>query len=75
MVAEEGLRQWQRLAEHATAVAIRYPSDATLLVYLARAQAQRGLTDQARAAYAAVLERFPGHEEAEAYLSDSRRQP
>ena len=73
MVAEEGLRQWQRLAEHAAAVAVRYPSDATALVYLARAQAQRGLDAEARAAYTAVLERFPDHEEAHAYLDADRR--
>jgi predicted Zn-dependent protease len=46
----------------------RYPSDPSVLVYLARAEASRGNAAQARAAYAQVLERIPGHLEALAYL-------
>jgi len=71
MVAEEGQRQWQTLAAHAELVAARYPGDATVLVYLARAQARRGRLEDARSAYARVLERVPGHEEATAFLSQN----
>lgn len=69
LAAEEGLQQWQRLAAHASELAARYPSDATALVYLARARAWQGNVAAARAAYARVLERVPGHEEALAYLN------
>lgn len=72
MVAEEGQRQWQALARHAREVAARYPSDATLLVYLGRAEASQGNTDAALSAYEAVLERAPGHEEATAFIADAR---
>jgi len=68
LVAEEGLQQWQTLATHAAELAARYPSDATALVYLARARAWQGNVAAARQAYARVLERVPGHEEALAYL-------
>ncbi len=71
MVAEEGQRQWQTLAAHAELVAARYPGDATVLVYLARAQARQGRLEDARSAYARVLERVPGHEEATAFLSQN----
>jgi len=73
MVAEEGQRQWQTLADHAGSVAARYPSDATVLVYLARAQARQGKLEDARSAYTRVLERVPGHEEAAAFLSQNAR--
>ena len=72
MAAEEGLRQWSVLASHAADVSALYPSDATVLVYLARARAWQGNVAAARAAYERVLERIPGHEEAEAYLRDNR---
>lgn len=68
MAAEEGLQRWQTLAEHAAAAAARFPSDATILVYLARAEAARGNVAAASRAYSQVLERFPEHEEAAAYL-------
>lgn len=68
--AEEGLQQWQTLARHAGEVATRFPSDPTVLVYLARARAWQGNEAAARAAYAQVLERLPEHEEATAYLRD-----
>lgn len=64
MACEEALGQWETLAKHAEAVALRYPSDATLWVYLARARAALGNGEAARAAYAKVLERYPGHLEA-----------
>ena len=71
MVAEEGQRQWQTLARHAREVGARYPSDATILVYLARAEARQGNLDAALAAYEQVLERFPTHEEASAFVAQN----
>lgn len=72
MVAEEGLQQWRTLADHAADMTMRYPSDATFFVYLARARAWQGNVAAARAAYDHVLERAPGHEEAAAYLRNNR---
>lgn len=69
MVAEEGQRQWQTLSRHAKSVSARYPSDATVLVYLARAEARQGHTGAAVGAYAAVLERIPGHQEATRFIA------
>lgn len=69
MVAEEGQRQWQTLARHAREAATRYPSDATILVYLARAEARQGNVEDALNAYATVLERIPSHEEAVAFVA------
>ena len=68
MVSEEGERKWQTLARHAVEVHDRYPSDATVLVYLARAKAQLKDREAARSAYRKVLQRVPGHVEAMQYL-------
>jgi tetratricopeptide (TPR) repeat protein len=70
LASEEGLQQWQTLARHAGEVAARFPSDASALVYLARARAWQGNEAAARAAYSQVLERIPEHEEATGYLRD-----
>jgi tetratricopeptide (TPR) repeat protein len=72
MMAEEGQRQWQQLARHASDVARRYPSDATALVYWARALIRLGNEDEARARYESVLERIPSHEEASQFLANRR---
>ena len=69
MLAEEGLRTWDSLREHAAQLAKTYPSDATALVYLARANAWQGDVAAAKAAYQKVLIRVPGHLEANAYLN------
>lgn len=69
MVAEEGQRQWQRLASHARDVSARFPTDATILVYLARAEARQGNVEAALTAYSAVLERVPTHEEASTFIA------
>ncbi len=68
MATEEALKQWQVLETHASTVAAAYPSDATALVYLARARAWQRNVAGARQAYAQVLERYPTHEEARAFL-------
>jgi len=69
MIAEEGEKKWQTLAEHARLVSKRYPSDATIMVYLARAYTWMNNDDDARMAYKKVLERVPGHIEASQYLA------
>ena len=70
MVSEEGERNWEELSRHASEMALRYPSEATPLVYLARAEAWLGNTKKAKSAYAQVLERIPTHPEAMAYLTN-----
>ena len=70
MSAEEGQEKWGVLAQHAKEVSIRYPSDATVLVYLARAEAKQGNKAEAQAAYRKVLQRIPGHYEASGFLAE-----
>ena len=69
MVAEEGQRQWQTLLDHTEELHQRYPSDATVLVYRARAQYWLGDMKAARDTYQQVLQRVPGHIEALQYLA------
>ena len=69
MISEEGERKWDTLAKHARKVNQRYPSDATVLVYLARANDWLKNGKEARNAYGRVLRRVPGHIEATQYLS------
>ena len=69
MVAEEGQQQWRALLEHAGKVHQRYPSDATVLVYRARAQYWLGDKKAARDSYQQVLQRVPGHIEASQFLA------
>lgn len=71
LVCEEAERKWDELAHHATELALRYPSDASVLVYLARAEAWRGNIRNAKAAYIKVLTRVPAHVEALAYLKNN----
>lgn len=71
LVAEEGQRQWETLGQHARELSVRYPSDATILVYLARAQARQGDVQAAIETYGRVLELFPAHEEAAAFRSQN----
>lgn len=71
MVCEEGERKWDVLAQHAGEMASRYPTDATVQVYLARAEAWLGNVRNAKLAYARVLERMPAHAEALAYLKNN----
>jgi len=69
MIAEEGEKNWSALARHAERMHKVYPSDASILVYLARANDWLKNDKAARKAYQAVLERIPGHIEAAQYLS------
>jgi len=68
MMAEEGMKQWTVLEAHARDVAKAYGSDATALLYLARARAWQRNMAGARQAYLKVLERFPSNEEARNFV-------
>ena len=70
MACEEALKQWEALEAHAVAFSKAYPSDATALVYLARARINRKNAAGAREAYAMVLARSPVHQEALAYFKN-----
>ena len=72
MACEEALGQWETLANHAAATIQRYPSDATLWVYRARAEAARGHRDEALRAYEKVLERVPANQEAVRYIRNAQ---
>jgi tetratricopeptide (TPR) repeat protein len=72
MVAEEGQRQWTTLRDHSDRLHERYPSDATILVYRARAHYWLGDMKKARDNYLQVLQRIPGHIEAEQFLASQR---
>jgi len=69
LVCEEALRKWNTLAKHSMAMSAYYPSDASFLVYLARAYAWQGKHQLARSAYQRVLIRIPGHVEATLFLN------
>jgi tetratricopeptide (TPR) repeat protein len=71
MVCEEGEKRWQDLAQHAAEFSARFPSDATGLVYLARAEAWLGNVRRAQLAYQRVLARLPTHVEALNYLKNN----
>ncbi|MDQ7002581.1 MAG: tetratricopeptide repeat protein [Ghiorsea sp.] len=68
MACEAGLRQWGTLEQHSKSIAAYYPSDATILVYLARAYVWQDEKEQAKATYQRVLKRFPNHIEANKFL-------
>ncbi len=63
-ICEEGLGQWEQLATHTEAFSRSYPSDATTLVYLARAKDKLGDKVVANEFYQQVLIRMPAHNEA-----------
>ncbi len=69
MACEEGLRKWETLTKHSLSLSAYYPSNATILVYLARAYAWQGKAALAKSAYRKVLVRVPGHLEASRYLN------
>lgn len=69
MVCEEGLRKWETLAKHSLSLSAHYPSDASILVYLARAYAWQGKTELAKNTYRKVLVRIPGNVEAQRFIN------
>jgi len=69
LTCEEGLRKWDTMAKHSLAIAAYYPSDASILVYLARAYAWQGKHLLAKNVYQRVLHRVPGHIEATRFLN------
>lgn len=71
MACEEAMKQWAALEQHAQGVALAFASDATALVYLARAKAWQRKAGEAKAVYAQVLERYPSNEEARAFLKNN----
>lgn len=71
MACEEALLEWNALFDHATKLSRIYPTDATILVYQARAASVSGKSNIAIEAYKGVLERSPGHLEAIRYLASN----
>ena len=67
MLTEEALKQWDKLAKHSSAVHQRYPSDATVLVYMARANHKLDNKQKAKNFYQKVIELIPDHFEAKQY--------
>ena len=68
MEIEEALKLWPQLAKHAQSVYEHYPTDATALVYFARANHKLDKKDIAKKAYKKVLELVPDHVEAKLFL-------
>jgi tetratricopeptide (TPR) repeat protein len=68
MAAEEALKQWEQLKQHASNVNLRYPSDATVIVYIARANRKLNHKTIAIRWYKKVLELVPENIEAKLYL-------
>jgi tetratricopeptide (TPR) repeat protein len=71
MACEEALLHWDTLAKHAKKVAERYPSDATIQVYLARAYISLGKRILALNTYKRVIQIVPGHIEATRFIAAS----
>jgi len=71
MACEEALLQWDALLEHAQRVSRIYPTDATVLIYLARAASVSGNNNKAIDTYKDVLERLPGNLEAIRFLASN----
>ncbi len=68
MTCEYALKDLASLEKHAQQVAARFPTDTTVLVYLARARHHLGNADGAVAAYQKVLQLSPDHFEAGQYV-------
>ncbi|MFA6015611.1 MAG: tetratricopeptide repeat protein [Gallionellaceae bacterium] len=64
----EAQKNWDEMAQVANTLVSSYPTDSSAYVYLARAKAWQNKTGEAYAAYSAVLVRYPGHLEAQAYV-------
>lgn len=68
MVALEAKKDWRELAKLSGDMAERFPSDATVRVYLARAETALGWKNEAAGSWQEVLNRVPGHIEAKKNL-------
>jgi tetratricopeptide (TPR) repeat protein len=68
MTCESALLQWEVLEAHASAMSKRYPSDATVFIFLARSQAWQGKKTLAISNYKLALERAPDNQEALDYI-------
>ncbi len=66
--AYEGQKDWQAMLKTSRRMVALYPANASSYVYYARAHAWLNHHSQAKAAYSAVLSRYPGHVEASNYL-------
>lgn len=69
MVSLSGQKKWQQLATLSQKVSKLYPTQASPLLYLARANVWSGNKTQAKQTYQSVLLRTPGNIEALNYLS------
>ena len=69
MAAEQALKQWKQLLEHAKFAHQHFPSDSTFIVYLARANLKLGNKNKAQAWYKKLLELAPDNFEAKQYLN------
>lgn len=63
--------QWKDLANKAAEVSPYYPTDVSILVYGARANAANGNKAEAKKMFAKVVDLFPGHIEATNYLKSA----
>jgi tetratricopeptide (TPR) repeat protein len=73
IICEEAQALWFTMANHAQGLARRYPSDASAVCYWARGEARNGRTAEATWAYQRLLQLYPGHQEALAYLKSSAK--
>lgn len=71
LTIEESLREWGKMESHAKALSMRYPTDTSAFVYLARAYAWQMKKNLAKEVYTQVLARSPTHLEAIAYLKNN----
>jgi tetratricopeptide (TPR) repeat protein len=69
LICQEGLRQWDALQQHADKLTAYYPTDATILIYLARAYAWQGKKAKAKAAYQQVVIRNTLNVEAHRFIN------
>ena len=69
MTCEDNLKQWDILTKHAETLRAYYPSDATILVYLARGHSYANENEKAKEVYRQVLQRYPDHLEANKFLA------
>lgn len=69
MLCEQAQKRWATLKNHAANLSKHYPTDTTVLVFLARAYAKLDEADSAVDIYKKVLIRYPDHYEALNYIN------